>query len=308
MTRPCKIGVQLPEVERHVPWAEQLAIARAVEAVGFDSVWVGDHLLYDRPDGERVGPWEAWSQLAGLAVGTERVEIGPLVAATAFHAPAMLAKKAATIDEMSGGRLILGLGAGWNRSDFDPYGFPYDHRASRFEEAFGIIRRLLRGEVVDHDGEYYSVAAGQILPPGPRASGPPLMIGSMGDRMLAATMPVVDLWNGWWAWFGNSPDGLRPILEKVDQACEAAGRDPRAVGRSVAVLVQLPGGAGREMGRSNDGYSAAPSPAITGSPDQIAAGLASFAALGIEHLQLVLDPITVASVEAMGEVLAVLDN
>src|SRR5688500_17161810 len=143
MTRALKIGIQLPEVERTVRWSEQREMAELADRIGLDSIWVGDHLLY-RDDGKPTrGPWEAWSLLAALAAVTERVEIGPLVASTSFHAPAMLAKKAATVDEISDGRLILGLGAGWNRPDYDAFGFPYDHRVSRFEEAFTIIRELL---------------------------------------------------------------------------------------------------------------------------------------------------------------------
>jgi alkanesulfonate monooxygenase SsuD/methylene tetrahydromethanopterin reductase-like flavin-dependent oxidoreductase (luciferase family) len=143
MPRPLKVGVQLPEVERVVRWPELRQMALTAEEAGFDSLWVGDHLLYRRPL-DVVGPWEAWSTLAALAAVTERVELGPLVASTSFHNPAMLAKKAATIDEISGGRLILGLGAGWNEAEYTAYGFPFDRRASRFEEAFTIIRDLLR--------------------------------------------------------------------------------------------------------------------------------------------------------------------
>src|SRR4030095_7620659 len=104
MARRCRVGVQLPEVERPIDWTELSAMARTAEAAGFDSLWVGDHLLFDLPDGTRRGPWEAWTSLAALAAVTERVELGPLVASTNFHAPAMLAKQAATVDAVSGGR------------------------------------------------------------------------------------------------------------------------------------------------------------------------------------------------------------
>src|SRR4051812_32484245 len=153
MTRPCKIGVQLPEVERYVPWPEYLDLARRAEATGFDSVWVGDHLVYDLPDGTARGPYEAWTTLAAIAAVTERVEIGPLVASTSFHAPAMLAKQAATVDAVSHGRLTVGPGAGGNRREFDAYGFPYDHRVSRFEEALAIIAPLLREGRASYHGE-----------------------------------------------------------------------------------------------------------------------------------------------------------
>ena len=149
-----KIGVQLPEVEWEVPFPELIAMAQSAEQVGFDSLWLGDHLLYDLAVGPR-GPWEVWTSLAALAASTTTIELGPLVACTSFHAPAMLAKQAATVDAISGGRLILALGAGWNAPDYRAFGFPYDHRVSRFEEAFTIIRTLLRDGSIDFHGEYY---------------------------------------------------------------------------------------------------------------------------------------------------------
>ncbi len=152
VTRPLRVGVQLPEVEREVRWPEYEAMALAAERVGFDSVWVGDHLLY-RDDGRpERGPWEVWTMLAAIAASTERVELGPLVACAGFHAPAMLAKQAATVDEVTGGRLVLALGAGWNEVEFRAFGFPFDHRASRFEESFDVVRRLLAGERVTMHG------------------------------------------------------------------------------------------------------------------------------------------------------------
>ena len=167
-----KIGIQLPEVERVVRWPELREMAVTAERIGLDSIWVGDHLLY-RGDGSPArGPWEAWSTLAALAAVTERVEIGPLVASTSFHNPAMLAKKAATIDEISGGRLILGLGAGWNEVEYAAYGFPFDHRVSRFEEAFTIVRRLLTTGRCDFHGTYFQLDDCELLPRGPRPAWP----------------------------------------------------------------------------------------------------------------------------------------
>ena len=163
--RPLKVGVQLPEVERLVPWPELRDMAQTAESVGFDSLWLGDHLLYRRPDGN-VGPWEVWTSLAGIAEATTRVEIGPLVASTSFHSPPMLAKMAATVDEISSGRLILGLGAGWNEPDYTAFGFPYDQRVSRFEEAFTIIRTLLRDGHIDFEGKFYSVRDSELRPRG----------------------------------------------------------------------------------------------------------------------------------------------
>src|SRR5512142_1266881 len=128
MPRPCRVGIQLPEVERRVEWPELLSMARGAEAAGFDSLWLGDHLLYDLPGGTTRGPWEVWTTLAALAAVTERVQLGPLVASTSFHAPAMLAKQAAAVDGISGGRLLLGLGAGWNEREYTAFGFPFAPR------------------------------------------------------------------------------------------------------------------------------------------------------------------------------------
>src|SRR3954451_10131885 len=174
MPRRCLIGVQLPEVERRVEWPELIAMARAAEAVGFDSIWVGDHLLYDLPGGVTRGPWEVWTSLAALAAVTSRAELGPLVASTGFHAPPMLAKMAATVDGVSGGRLVLGLGAGWNEREDAAYGLPFDHRISRFEEAFTVIRTLLRAGRCDFHGRYYDVED-CVLDPGPVRPGGPLL-------------------------------------------------------------------------------------------------------------------------------------
>ena len=173
MSRPCKIGVQLPEVERFVPWPEYVDLARRVEDAGFDSLWVGDHLLYDLPDGSTRGPHEAWTTLAALASATTRVELGPLVASTSFHAPAMLAKQAATVDAISAGRLIVGLGAGWNEREYTAFGFAYDRRVSRFEEALAIIAPLLRDGRTSFHGRFYEVDDCVLDPPPVRAGGPP---------------------------------------------------------------------------------------------------------------------------------------
>src|SRR3954454_5644216 len=175
-----RVGIQLPEVEREVRWPEYLSMARAAEEVGFDSVWLGDHLIYDQPD---RGPWEVWTQMAALAAVTARVTIGPLVACAGFHPPGLIAKMAATIDEISQGRFVLGLGAGWNRREFDAFGIPYDRRVSRFEEAFRIIRGLLDKERVTFAGSYPSADDGVLRPEPARRI--PLMIGSNGPRMLS---------------------------------------------------------------------------------------------------------------------------
>jgi alkanesulfonate monooxygenase SsuD/methylene tetrahydromethanopterin reductase-like flavin-dependent oxidoreductase (luciferase family) len=304
MGRPLKIGVQLPEVEYVASWPAQREMARRAEAIGLDSIWVGDHLLY-RDDGRPTrGPWEAWTTLAALAAVTERVQLGPLVASTSFSNPGLTAKKAATIDEISGGRLILGLGAGWNEVEYRAYGYPFDHRVSRFEEAFTIIRTLLREGRCDFHGAYFQLDDCELLPRSPRPGGPPLMIGSQGPRMLSIALPHVQAWNAWFTWFGNTPEGYRALRAEIDDACRAAGRDPADVERTVAVFVAFPGAQGRQLGD----LSTPEVRPYSGDPAVLAAALRAFAEEGVAHVQLVLDPINAETIAALAPTLALLDG
>jgi alkanesulfonate monooxygenase SsuD/methylene tetrahydromethanopterin reductase-like flavin-dependent oxidoreductase (luciferase family) len=301
--RPIRIGIQLPEVEREVRWPELRSMARLAEDAGFDSLWLGDHLLYRFADGSARGPWEAWTTLAGLAAATSRIALGPLVACTSFHDPAMLAKMAVTVDEISGGRLILGLGAGWNETEYRAFGFPFDHRIARFEEAFTIIRTLVREGSIDFVGRYYEARDCERLPRPARAGGPPLLLGSSGPRMLEIAAPHMDAWNAWYAHVGNRPEGVAPLRERVDAACIAAGRDPSEVERTVAVLVRMTGGRGRQQGDA----SAEEVVPLSGPPELLAEAFRAYAREGVSHLQLVLDPITPAAIEELAPVLDELD-
>ena len=298
MARPLRVGLQLPEVEREVRWPEYVAMARAAEEVGFDSVWVGDHLLY-RGDGRpERGPWEAWTMLSGLAAVTERVTLGPLVASAAFHAPAMLAKQAATVDEISEGRLALGIGAGWNEAEFRAFGFPYDARVDRFEEAFDIVRRLLGGERVTFHGRYHHVEDVVLLPEPARR--PPLMLGSTGERMLGIALPHVNAWNTWFDLYGNTPEGFAAESAKVTRVAERIGRDPVEIERSACVLVVLDRAAG-ERPIPDD------CPPLEGSAERIADGLRAMAEAGADEAILVVSPITDRSIRDLGATLAALD-
>ena len=302
--RPLRVGVQLPEVEREVRWPEYLAMARRAEELGYDSLWLGDHLLYRFADGTSRGPWEAWTMLSALAASTTRIRLGPLVAATAFHSPAMLAKMAVTVDEISGGRLVLGLGAGWNETEFRAFGFPFDHRIDRFEEAFTIVRTLLRDGAIDFEGRYFQARDCELLPRPARPGGPPLLIGSRGERMLRITLPHVDAWNVWFKDTSNSPAGVAPLRDLVDGICREVGRDPAAVERTVAVQVRLTGGTGRVQGD----YAEVEAEPLAGTPDQMAEELRAYAREGISEVQLVLDPISLASIEEFASVLERLDR
>ena len=299
MTRPLRVGIQLPEVEREVRWPEYVAMARAAEEAGFDSIWLGDHLLY-RGDGRpERGPWEAWTLMAGLAAVTRRVTVGPLVACAAFHRPGIIAKMAAGIDELSGGRFVLGIGAGWNRTEFDAFGIPYGPRGARFEEAIAVIGPLLAGERVTLKGDYASVEDAVLLPPPARRV--PLMIGSSGPRVLRAALPWAAVWNTWFDLFGNTPAGFESESAKVSALVGEAGRDPSSIERSACVLVVLDREA-NERPLSDD------HPPLEGGPADVAAFLRELADAGADEAILVASPITEASIRELGAALLELDR
>jgi alkanesulfonate monooxygenase SsuD/methylene tetrahydromethanopterin reductase-like flavin-dependent oxidoreductase (luciferase family) len=275
-----RIGIQLPEVEREVRWPEYLAMAKAAEEVGFESVWIGDHLLYDAP--ERA-PWEVWTLMSAVAAATERVRIGPLVACAGFHPPAVLAKMASTIDEISGGRFVLGLGSGWNRREFDAFGIPYDKRVSRFEEAFAIIRPLLAGERVTLEGTYHRADDVVLLPEPARQT--PIMIGSNGRRMLGIALPHVQAWNTWWDDYHNDAEGLAKLIDEIGI--------PKTVNRSACMLVQLDG---MPVERRPEGMQAV-------EQRRFAEHIRELGEAGADEVIVVASPITERSIRALGELL-----
>lgn len=303
--RPLRVGVQLPEVEPGAPsrWPDVARLIRHIEGAGFDSIWAGDHFLYRLPDGTTRGPWDAWSLLAAAATITSRVSLGPLVTPIGFYNPAVLAKKAVTVDEISSGRLVLGLGAGWNEAEFRGYGVPYDHRVTRFEEAFTILRTLLTDGAIDFEGTYYSARDCELVPRA-RPGGPPILIGSVGERMLGITLPYAAAWNVWYEETGNSPNGVAPLRTRVEAACRAVGRDAGSVEATVCALVRMPGGTGRIAGAGPD---STPNP-IQGPPGVIAEALRAYARAGVAEVQLIVDPITVESIDRLAPVLEILDR
>ncbi len=228
-TRPLKVGLYLPNgagpmahgVHR---WDDILAMARSGEAAGFDSLWVADHMLFRFPDQETQGRWEAWTLLAALATVTTTVELGPLVSCMSFRNPALLAKMAETVDELSHGRLILAVGAGWHEPEYTAYGFPYDRRATRFEEGFQIVKELLRSGTSNWQGQFHTLDQCEVIPRGPRAGRIPLIAGTNGERLLRLAAREADGWNTTWV---KSPLEIIPLREAVDRACNEVGRDPR---------------------------------------------------------------------------------
>jgi probable F420-dependent oxidoreductase len=300
--RPLKVGLLLPDTQGQVNgrdprWRDIAAIARTAEDVGFDSIWVTDHFIQRSPDGTR-GPWECWSLLSALAAITERVEIGTLVLCTGFRNPAMLAKMADTVEEISDGRLILGLGAGWSEPEYLAFGYPFDHRVDRFEEAIQIITSLLRTGHADFDGTYYQANDCELVPRGPRADGPPIIVGTTSPRMMRLTAKYADGWNVWFKEIDNKVDNLVELMKKLDEACFDVGRDPSTLERSAAVKVEV-----SEHVRST--MSTEP---IKGSPEEIAAALRAYADVGLSHIQVWPEPCTVQGVQECGKILEALDR
>ncbi|HUG16469.1 MAG TPA: LLM class flavin-dependent oxidoreductase [Thermomicrobiales bacterium] len=298
-THPSTVGVILPLGEGRMEgqtacWSDLLAMSRRAEEVGFDSIWFVDHLLSQQSAGPIIGVWECWSLLAAVAASTSRVEIGTLVACTAFRNPALVAKMADTVDEISNGRLVLGLGAGHFEREFGAFGFPFDHRASRFEEALAIIAGLLRDGRIDVHGRFYSARDCELRPRGPRALGPPLMVGTIGPRMLRLTARHADIWNVYFDKTGNSPDALPALRARVDEACVAEGRDPATLERSASVIIGMDGRTCME---------GVPTRLFAGNSSAIVDELLAYTRQGVTRLQVRLEPNTVESIEQFAAVL-----
>lgn len=308
-----RVGLRLPTMEgelaggRTASWTDLRAMARAAEAAGFDSLWVCDHFIYrddpplvTLPEGETRGFFECWTVLSALAEATERIQLGTLVTCTAYRNPALLAKLAETLDEVSGGRLILGLGAGWFLPEFAAFGYPGDHRVSRFEEALKIIVPLLRTGRADFAGRYYQAKACELRPRGPRegsgGAGVPVMVGAMGPRMLNLAARFGDAFN---TGFPKDAADLAARFAELDAACRAIGRDPAAVERTVEVRI----------------WPDAPAdlppqdlPTIGGTPEQIAEGMFALHRAGAQHLMwhLAVYPPDASGIERLGRAVAAL--
>jgi probable F420-dependent oxidoreductase len=302
--RPLQLGLNLPYTEGQMDgatprWSDILAMARRAEAVGFDSIWVSDHLGFadeGAPDGWN-GAWESLVLLSALAASTERVLLGTYVTCVPFRNPGLLAKMAETLDEVSGGRFILGLGAGWNEPEFDAFGFPFERRFDRFEESLRIITALLRTGRADLDGSYVRATGARLRPRGPRPEGLEVMVGATGQRLLRLTAELADHWNGG----ARTPEEAELLLAEVDGACRAAGRDPSTLKRSVEAIVRvLPANHARPD--QADGETDAGE-----DPTVIAEVIRRYANLGIDHLQVQLRPNSVEAVEAFRPVIEMLD-
>jgi probable F420-dependent oxidoreductase len=291
--QPVKLGIMLDisegSLEGRTPTFQDLqAMAQAAEQSGLDSLWLADHLIYRFPEQEESAPWEAFTLLSALAAVTTRITLGPMVACTSFRPPALLAKMADTLDEISRGRFILGLGAGWHKPEYDAFGYPFDHLASRFEEALQVIVPLLREGHVDFQGKYYQVNNCVLRPRGPSKAGPPILIGAKGPRMLQLVARYADAWNTAWH---IDPGVVQQRHAQLQAACAEVGRDPATITLTAGTAVRLQSDEDSETER-----------AITGSPEEIARRLHDFVSVGVEHLIVALEPLTVSTIEQFGRI------
>jgi len=313
--RPLKVGLVLQTSidsdGRIPPWNEIRAFAQHAEAVGFDSLWLPDHLSIDlgyllgSSDKTRVGMWECWSILSSLASVTSRVELGPLVACTSFRNPALLAKMADTVDEISGGRLILGLGGGWNEPEYDAFGYPFDHRVSRFEEALQIIHALLRKGSVDFRGQYYEARNCELLPRGPRPGGPPILIGAREPRMCRLTAQYADYGN---TMFIHQPESIAAARLSMDEACAKADRDPATLQRTAFMLIDQPGAYEGRLADQVRQFRSGRGASVTGTAEELAELFWAFAREGISHVQLWPEPGGMGAIDTLAPVLELLDR
>ncbi|MCC6703729.1 MAG: LLM class flavin-dependent oxidoreductase [Thermomicrobiales bacterium] len=259
--------------------------ALRAEALGLDSLWFGDHFIIP-PDehGGQSAWWEMWSMITALAAVTNRVTLGAFVSCSLFRNPGVTAKQAEALDEISGGRFVLGLGAGWNELDFSMFGLPFDRRVSRFEEALTITSSLVRTGYADFQGAFYQANAALNLPRGPRAAtgGSPILIGGHGPRMLGLVARYADIWD---SDFLAGAEALKPMLADVDRACEAADRDPATLLRSTAIHCAFDG-AYEPWGIS-----------IRGGASTIARELTAFRELGVRQVVVAVDPATPRTLE-----------
>lgn len=296
--RPMSLGLMLPigESSHFGPtprFADMVEMAQTAREVGFEAIWFADHFLFENAEtGDVRGVWEAFTMMAAVAAAVPDVQIGSLVACTGFRNPGLIAKSAETIDEISGGRFILGLGAGWHKPEYDAFGYPFDYRVSRFEESIQIMHDMLREGTATLEGEFFQARNAVNRPRGPRATGAPILVGSSGDRMLGLIARYADAWNTVWH---TDPAKAAALLPKVDAACEAVGRDPKSLIRTAGGNISM----GEPLGRR-------PGP-FEGSISEKAQHLHAFRELGFAHFVCGLDACTPATIAAFGDVITEFD-
>ncbi len=268
-------------------FADILEISQVAERIGIEALWFADHFSFTS-DTDLRGSWDAWTLMAAIAAAVPNVQIGPMVACTAYRNPGVIAKMTEMIQDISGGRFILGLGAGWHKPEYDQFGIRFEPRVSQFEEALHIIRRLLRNGEVDVQGNFYQANGAVNLPRAAGGSSTPILIGSSGDRMLGLLARHGDAWNT--GWYGST-EGLPEKIAKLDAACEAAGRDQATVVRTVAISI------------AGEGYTGSRPNALAGDAGMQLAFLYELEELGFRHIIIGLDPCTPLGLEDIAPVI-----
>lgn len=309
--RPLKIGLGLPlwtggMAGKTPTWQDTLAFARYAEAIGFDALWVLDNFAYRSGTGKLVDFWECWSMLSALAASTTQITLGSFVTYAGYRHPILLAKIANTIEEISSGRLVLGIGAGYTSNETQTAGFPTEQRYKRLEETLAILQQFFHHGSVHFDGQFYQIQAFESLMRGPRLNGPPILLGSLsspGPRLLKLAAQYAQQWNGW---LGYDPQGLDilPALKKtLDEACRYAHRSPQTLERSLGFGVVLEGATPTDP----DFADFCPH-ALKGTPEQIAESLLTIASHGFSEVQIVLNSSTLTGLDRFALVLDYLDK
>lgn len=290
-----RVGIILPmgdESEPGVPrgYADIRDLATGAEAAGLDSVWVYDH-LGDASEDASASPWEAWTVMSALAEATSRVRLGQLVLCTAFRSPGVLARMADTLQDVSEGRVVLGLGSGWHEPEFRAFDLPFDHRVGRFAEALEIIATMLRSGRATFDGTYHHVedAPVRIRPDRPV---PPILVAAIGPRMLRLTAQHADVWN--LAWFGLPGERFRTANANLTAACREIGRDPATLERTAGIRIATP---------TKDNADEDPTRLIRGDASDVAAAFQAWSDEGVCELICWPDPSDAATLDTIAEAL-----
>jgi alkanesulfonate monooxygenase SsuD/methylene tetrahydromethanopterin reductase-like flavin-dependent oxidoreductase (luciferase family) len=300
--RRFEIGLVLPMEESWIDgatprWVEIRELALRAEGIGFDTVWIPDELLWRPPDGHVRGWWECVAMTGAVAAATSRVKVGTWIMSALHRNPGITAKAVETLDEISGGRFVFGLGSGHAGRQAHAFGLPEDHVISRFAEAVEIILPLLRHGRAEFEGTFHAARDLEHRPVGPRAGRIPIMIGAKGPKMLRLAALHADIWS-WYVEERSDLEEFGPRLAAFEAACVEVGRDPATIGKSAGILVEPTSvsGAAEVLGTP-----------IRGAAEEIADGLRAFRTGGFTHLEVLLWPRTLPALEAMAPVLEYLD-
>jgi len=299
--RTLRIGLVLPMGDTFVDgstarWVEIRDLALRAEEIGFDIVWTADELLWRPPDGKPQGWWECVAMTGAVAAATSRVKVGTWILSALHRNPGITAKAVETLDEVSGGRFVFGLGSGHAGRQAHAFGLPEDHVYGRFEEALEIIVPLLRRGQANFEGTFHSARDLEHRPIGPRPGGIPIMIGAKGPKMLRLAALHADTWS-WYVEERSDLTEFGPRLAALEAACFEVGRDPATIGKSAGIAVEP---------TSVTGSAAVIGAPIQGSAEQIADGLRAFGTAGFSNLELIVWPPTLAALDAMAPVLELL--